>query len=174
MVFGSYYDHLLQSYRFVVNKALCHHIYKAFILLTYKTGLKSLLFDSKSLFFSKMQSYVLPDLFKNCSFTFAQNPHYIKAGPESAAWLDSYNVFSNQKRQDLIHSCSEMLVRNAYPYASYQQFRICCDFVNLLFVVDEVSDEQDGKNAYETGQKFLRTLYGAPCDGSVLSRMTEE
>ena len=109
-----------------------------------------------------------------CSFSFAQNPNYTEVGPESAAWLDSYHVLSDRKRQTFIDCCIGILVGNAYPYASNEQLRICCDLANLLFVVDEVSDEQSGKKAYETTQIFLKTLSGAPCDGSVLSRMTEE
>ena len=119
-------------------------------------------------------SYELPDLFISCPFTFAQNKPYANLGPESAAWINSYNALPSQKQQDLARCCADLLVRNAYPYAAYEQLRICCDFVNLLFVVDEVSDEQNGKDARETGEKYLRTLSGLPCDGSALSRITEE
>ena len=69
----------------------------------------------------------------------------------------------------------ELLVSHTYPYAPFEQFRTCCDFVNLLFVVDEVSDEQDGYNARVTGEIFLNSMrYPDWDDGSALAKMTRE
>jgi hypothetical protein len=66
-----------------------------------------------------------------------------------------------------------------YPtirYASQEQLRTACDFVrliflesfistsqpktqiNLLFVLDEISDDQDGKGALKTGNLFLSAM----------------
>ncbi|KAL1697045.1 isoprenoid synthase domain-containing protein [Schizophyllum commune] len=70
---------------------------------------------------------------------------------------------------------NELLVSHCYPYAGYEEFRTCCDFVNLLFVVDEVSDEQSGHDARETGNVYLRTMHGSTVDeGTTLYQMTKE
>ncbi|TCD63577.1 terpene cyclase [Steccherinum ochraceum] len=70
---------------------------------------------------------------------------------------------------------SELLVSHAYPYADYDQFRTCCDFVNLLFVVDEISDDQTGEDASATGLVYLNAVADADWDdGSVLAKMTKE
>ena len=47
--------------------------------------------------------------------------------------------------------------------------------VNLLFVFDELSDEQSGKDALETGQIFLNAMKDAQWDDhSKFSKMTKE
>ncbi|TDL25607.1 terpenoid synthase [Rickenella mellea] len=118
--------------------------------------------------------FTLPDLIPLCPFPWATSPHYKKAGAESAAWIDSYNIFSNRKRAFFVQSSNELLVSHVYSYAGYEEFRTCCDFVNLLFVVDEISDDQSGSGARETGDSFLRAMLDTACDGSVLSQITKQ
>jgi len=44
-----------------------------------------------------------------------------------------------------------------------------------LFVVDEISDEQDGKDARATGQVFVNAMkYASWDDGSILAKITKE
>nr|BCX55497.1 sesquiterpene synthase [Phanerodontia chrysosporium] len=122
-----------------------------------------------------MQSFVLPDLFAVCPLVGSTNPHYAKAARESSAWIDGYRLFTDRKRAFFIQGSNELLVSHTYPYADYEQFRTCCDFVNLLFVVDEVSDDQDGKGARSTGEVFLNVMCDpAWDDGSALAQMTRE
>lgn len=72
--------------------------------------------------------------------------------------------------------CSfKLLASYMYPYASYNAFRTCCDFINLLFAIDEISDDQSGKDARATGEIYLNTMRDSEwTDGSVLARMTQE
>ena len=117
----------------------------------------------------------LPDLHAVCPFEDATNPHYLRASAESSAWVDSYNIFTDRKRAYFLQGLSELLVSHAYPFADYEQFRACCDFVNLLFVVDEISDDQNGKDAHATGQVYLNAMLDADWDdGSVLAKLTKE
>ncbi|CAL1716798.1 unnamed protein product [Somion occarium] len=102
------------------------------------------------------RTFTLPDLLSMCPLKGSVNPHYQKAAAESSAWINSYNVFSDQKRAFFIQGSNELLVSHTYPYADYEQFRTCCDFVNLLFVVDEAMRYADWD------------------DGSSLSKMTKE
>ncbi|KAI0077886.1 terpenoid synthase [Panus rudis PR-1116 ss-1] len=121
------------------------------------------------------KSFVIPDLHSVCLLKGATNPHYAKAAPESSAWINSYNLFSDKKRAFFIQGSNELLVSHTYPYADYEQFRTCCDFVNLLFVVDEVSDEQNGSDARVTGNIFLQVMRDPEWDdGSPLASMTRE
>ena len=119
--------------------------------------------------------FVLPDLLSMCPFSGSENPHYAKAAPESSAWVNSYDILTNKKRAYFVQGSNELLVAHTYPYADYEQFRTCCDFVNLLFVVDEVSDEQGGKDARHTGSILLNAMRDATWDdGSLLAQMTKE
>ena len=122
-----------------------------------------------------MLSFVLPDLFAVCPLTGSTSPFYTDAARESSAWVNSYNLFTDRKRAYFIQGSNELLVSHTYPYAPFEQFRTCCDFINLLFVVDEVSDEQDGKGARSTGSVFLNVMRDSEWDdGSPLAKMTRE
>ncbi|KAJ3553938.1 hypothetical protein NM688_g3357 [Phlebia brevispora] len=122
-----------------------------------------------------MCSFILPDLHSMCPLKGSTNPHYEIAAPQSSAWIDSYNLFTDRKRAWFIQGSNELLVSHTYPYADFDQFRTCCDFVNLLFVVDEVSDEQDGKDARSTGNVYLNAMRDPDWDdGSALAKMTKE
>jgi len=84
-------------------------------------------------------------------------------------------MFHGEKLAFFLTGSNELLVSHTYPYAEYEQFRTACDFVNLLFVVDEVSDDQNGKDARQTGMVYLNVMRDpAWDDGSKLAQMTRE
>ena len=119
--------------------------------------------------------FTLPDLLAVCPFQGSTNPHYEKAASESRAWVNRYHLFEGKKLAYFLSGSNELLVSHTYPYAGYDQLRTCCDFVNLLFVVDEISDDQDGRGARATGEIFLNAMrYLDWYDGSALSQMTRE
>lgn len=124
---------------------------------------------------SSPSSFVLPDLHAVTPFQGSFNPHYSEAAAESSEWVNGYNVLSDKKRAFFLQGGSELLCAHAYPYASYERFRTTCDFVNLLFTVDEISDDQNGKGAYETGLTFYNSMRNPTYeDGTVLCKMTKE
>ena len=83
-------------------------------------------------------------------------------------------MFRDRKRAHFIQSSTELLVSYVYPYAGYEEFRTCCDLINLLFVVDEISDDQDADGVRETGEIFLTTMRGEAKGESLLERITSE
>ena len=124
---------------------------------------------------AQLPFFRLPDLHSVCPLQGSTSPHYEAAARESSAWVNSYNFFVDRKRAEFVQGCNELLVSHTYPYADFDQFRTCCDFVNLLFVVDEVSDEQNGKDARATGQIFLNAMKNSDWDdGSSLAKITKE
>ncbi len=126
--------------------------------------------------YSSLKSFYLPDLLSlSKPFKGSTNPHYRKAAAESRAWINSYNIFTDRKRAFFIQGYNELLVSHTYPHAGYEEFRTICDFVNLLFVVDEVSDDQNGADARRTGEVYLNAMkYPGWTDGSALAKMTGE
>ena len=98
---------------------------------------------------------------------------YKKAGAESLAWFDTFNVLAPRKREIFIKSDADLLVAYTYPYAGDEEYRTCLDFISLLFALDEITDDQNADDARKTMASFLATLDGKACDGSVISRMTE-
>lgn len=120
--------------------------------------------------------FFLPDLFKVCPLPLGgANEHYAVGAAESRAWIDAFDMFADKKRAEFIQGCNELLVSRTYPYVGKEEFRTCCDFVNLLFVVDEVSDEQNGVEARKTGETFLNVMRDPSWDdGSKLAQITRE
>ena len=122
-----------------------------------------------------MQQFALPDLRSMCPLEDATNPHHKSAAAESRAWINSFKVFNDEKRAEFIAGSNELLVSHAYPFAPYERFRVCCDFINTLFVVDEISDEQNGEDALSTGMIYLNVLKDPSWDdGSKLAQITRE
>jgi terpene synthase-like protein len=121
-------------------------------------------------------SYILPDLLAlSTPFKGSTNPHYAKAAPESQAWVVNHHVFNDRKGAFFRQCYFELLASHTFPYADYEEFRTICDFVNLIFVIDEVSDDQSGVGARETGQAYLNALrYPGWTDGSPIAKMTAE
>lgn len=117
---------------------------------------------------------VLPDLVSGCPFKWSVNPHYERARDESSAWTESFKVFTDRKRALFNIYNSELLPGLTYPYANYEEFRTCCDFINLLFVFDEVSDELGGEESHRLGAILLKALGGVYTKDSILSKMAEE
>ncbi|KAF9000618.1 isoprenoid synthase domain-containing protein [Cyathus striatus] len=121
------------------------------------------------------RSFRLPDLLSICPLKDSTNSHYKEAAAESRAWINSYNVFTDRKRAFFVQGSNELLCSHVYSYAGYEQFRTCCDFVNLLFVVDEVSDDQDGKGARATGKTYAQAMKDKHWDdGSLLCKITKD
>lgn len=128
-------------------------------------------------------SFILPDLVALSSpLPIALNPHYATASASSRAWILSHANSDalpglNSARMKAVFAAGdfERLAARCFPYANGDRFRALCDFVHLLFVVDEVSDSQDAKGAEATGRSVLDALTDpALVDGSELAAIAVE
>lgn len=109
---------------------------------------------------------ILPDLFSMTPLTSSKNPHYELVGDESAKWTDSYRFFDGRDREHFMKSEFELLAALAYPRASKEDLRIACDWMNVLFVFDELGDRQDGSDTEATANAFFAALKGVDCEYS--------
>lgn len=119
----------------------------------------------------------LPDLFAKCPLPSGRkNPCYGAPATESRAWLKSLGVLADEKwAKTVIDADAELLVSFAYPDFGEEEFRTCCHYLNVLFVLDEISDGQNGAGAQKTGDIFLNVLRDPTWDdGSKLAHMTRE
>ena len=120
-------------------------------------------------------TYVLPDLQAICKWKWAFNSHHEATKSASTKWVQSFGIFKDKKLQFFLEGGSELLCSYAYPYAGPEQLRTACDFINFLFTIDEISDDQDGDGARKTGNTVLKALKDPNYDdGNVLCRMTKE
>lgn len=99
-----------------------------------------------------------------------------RASTESSAWLSGFReVIPAHKRRFFKQRGSELLCGYAYSYANFEGLRTAMDFVNLLYVYDDIGDDQDAQEANETGTVLLNALRDPNwSDGSQLARMALE
>lgn len=98
----------------------------------------------------------------------------IDLGPASANWIDSFCVFSDRKREFFNTSNMGLLTGYCYPTINAEELLACTDWINLILVVDEYCDEQDGTRAREVADIFLDALSGKFRDDSAFSRIATE
>ncbi|KAJ8474148.1 hypothetical protein ONZ51_g7404 [Trametes cubensis] len=82
----------------------------------------------------------LPDTLNAWPWQRRINPHSAAVSAASAAWIESFRVFS-PRAQVAFNKCNfGLLASLAYPSATREQLRAGCDLMNLFFVFDELSD----------------------------------
>ena len=124
---------------------------------------------------SSSKTYVLPDLAAICKWKATFNPHHDEVANPSSQWVLSFGVFQGTKIVFFREGGSELLCSYVYPYVDAEKLRTACDFVNLLFTIDELTDEQSAHDAGRTGDVVLNALKDESFeDGSPLCRMTKE
>ncbi|KAG1821857.1 isoprenoid synthase domain-containing protein [Suillus subaureus] len=108
---------------------------------------------------SAIIQYTLPDFFSLCPFDFSKpSPHLQECSAESKAWATRFNVCNDKQNAIMEKSQSELLCALAYPYAGREGFRTTCDFLNLLFVLDHLSDDMNGKDANGACEVFYQVM----------------
>ncbi|KAG2341356.1 terpenoid synthase [Suillus weaverae] len=108
---------------------------------------------------SAVIQYTLPDLFSLCPFDYSKpSPYLRECSAESKAWVSRFNVFNDKQNAIMEKTQSELLAALAYPYAGREGFRTTCDFLNLLFVLDHLSDDMNGKDANGACEVFYRIM----------------
>lgn len=117
---------------------------------------------------------ILPDLLSLCKFSWKSNPHFVQAKEQSTDWILSYNIFDEAGRRRFTRTNGALLGAHTYTYANLEELRTCSDFLNLLFTLDEISDDQDMAGVRTTRNAFVNALNGIYDDSSVVSRFTKE
>lgn len=87
----------------------------------------------------------IPDFFSFFNFPSNLNPHEDDIRAESEEWVFSLCAFTESQRSQLLASDIPRFASRTYPYASYEKFRICCDYSLLVFAIDEITDDEDLK-----------------------------
>lgn len=67
-----------------------------------------------------------------------------------------------------------LLTGYCYPTINAEELLACTDWINLILVVDEYCDEQDGKRTREVADIFLDALNAEPRDDSAFSGIATE
>ncbi|OJT14281.1 Alpha-muurolene synthase [Trametes pubescens] len=99
-----------------------------------------------------------PDLIARCPFPLRYNPHCESASAESKVWLMSGCRLSKKKRAAFHGLKGGLLTAMVYPEADYDQFRVCCDWINYLFHLDNICDEMDDRTTVSTAGEIIGAL----------------
>ncbi|KAG1801186.1 terpenoid synthase [Suillus variegatus] len=87
-----------------------------------------------------LKKIFIPDLLARWPFPRRLNHHHSKVCAESFSWLASFKAFSPKAQQAFDRCNFSLLGCLAYPIAGEEHVRSSCDFMNLVFVIDEYSD----------------------------------
>ncbi|KAI0654383.1 terpenoid synthase [Cubamyces menziesii] len=118
------------------------------------------------------QWILLPDLISHCSFPLRRNPHHVLASAESKLWLLAQCGLNEEKRKTFRGLKGGLLAAIGYPLAGCDQLRVCCDWINLLFHLDDICDEMGDEEAIDTAAEIIGVL----CETqptSIVGRLTQ-
>ena len=127
------------------------------------------------------QAFVMPDLVSHCAFNLRVHEELPRAVWECKAWMiNGSNISRNEKTLNSLHglkagglfynlrsSCVPLphlvvsleLTCACYPLAPLHKLRVCCDFMNWLFHLDDISDDMDDRNTVTIGNEVMATYY---------------
>ncbi|EKM57990.1 uncharacterized protein PHACADRAFT_251936 [Phanerochaete carnosa HHB-10118-sp] len=108
---------------------------------------------------SSSRKIAIPDLVSHCTFPLRNNRHRKQATTECKRWLFKGGNLS-QKKRDAFHGLKAgLLTSMCYPNAAFPQLRVCCDFMNWLFHLDNISDDMNGRGTTNTGVDVMNALW---------------
>lgn len=119
---------------------------------------------------------IIPDLVSHCTFPVRCNRHHKQASVESKQWL-FHGGNLDEKRRNAFHGLKAgYLTSMCYPNAGFPQLRVCCDFMNYLFHLDNISDDMNDQGTLGTAVQVLNVLYhpNQSRPATRVGRMTKE
>jgi len=90
----------------------------------------------------------LPDVHERWPFPVAYNRWQETVSAESLAWIESLSILSGPQMKKFRAANFDTFASMAFAYLTdMHHFRIACDLVYLLFVLDDFTDELSGEEA---------------------------
>ncbi|EIW78546.1 terpenoid synthase [Coniophora puteana RWD-64-598 SS2] len=102
---------------------------------------------------------IIPDLVSHCTFDLRISRNHKLAQKECKQWLFSGDQLSDAKRRAFHGLKAGKLTAMCYPEAGYPQLRVCCDFMNYLFHLDNLSDDMDIRGTQQVSDVVINSLY---------------
>lgn len=86
---------------------------------------------------SEPSQFILPDLINDCHYPLRQNPHRDVASRASDQWLTDVAQLVEPEIGEYIDVDAGALAALSYPDADAFHLRVCSDFLNWLFIIDD-------------------------------------
>ena len=130
-------------------------------------------------FISREREFVMPDLVSHCPFSLRVHEELPRVVWECKAWMiNGSNISRNEKTLNSLHglkagglfphlpfiwvssshlvACPELTCA-CYPTAPLHKLRVCCDFMNWLFHLDDISDDMDDRSTVTIAEEVMNT-----------------
>ena len=101
---------------------------------------------------------IFPDLITPCPYPLRVNPQCQLASAESKQWLLRGCRLKKKKRAAFHGLKGGLLTAMCYPLAEYDELRVCCDWINYLFHLDNICDEMDDRTTVSTASEIIGAL----------------
>ncbi|KAE9402444.1 terpenoid synthase [Gymnopus androsaceus JB14] len=124
-------------------------------------------------------SFLMPDLEASISVLPERdtNPHHDEARSESRLWINQFNkTVYGPKMRTFMDNCNLELINSfCYPYANKDGLRATMDLHNILWLYDEFTDTESGKDAHRSASVAQQALCDPEFnDGSWLCLMMKD
>ncbi|KDQ58781.1 hypothetical protein JAAARDRAFT_47108 [Jaapia argillacea MUCL 33604] len=101
---------------------------------------------------------IIPDLVSHCTLKLRINRHHKEAAKSSERWLFRHGNLNEERRTAFRGLKAGFLTSMCYPGAGYPQLQVCCDFMNLLFHLDDITDDLDHRGARSVRDEVMGCL----------------
>jgi len=130
---------------------------------------------------SHPRMFVMPNLVSHCTFDHRVHEELPRAVWECKTWMiNGSNISRKEKTLNSLHGLkaggplSNLLLRYAlgsylvvlleltcacYPTVPLRKLRVCCDFMNWLFHLDDLSDDMDDGSTVTIGNEVMTTYH---------------
>ncbi|KAG9313633.1 terpenoid synthase [Chiua virens] len=119
----------------------------------------------------------LPDLVSRCKFDLHIDRSHKRVSVESMGWLFDGDPDLDEPSRRAFHGVKAgKLAAMCYPNVGYPQLRVCTDFLNWLFHLDNLSDDMTDRSIEKVAEVVMNSLHQPHTYRSPgrLSRMTTE
>ncbi|TFK84898.1 terpenoid synthase [Polyporus arcularius HHB13444] len=99
-----------------------------------------------------------PDLIAAFPYPLRVNRHGQRVSEESKQWLLAGCQLSKKRRAAFDGLKGGLLTAECYPLVDYDQLRVCCDFINYLFNLDDICEKMDSERAAITANELIGAL----------------
>ncbi|KAH8829192.1 isoprenoid synthase domain-containing protein [Flagelloscypha sp. PMI_526] len=103
--------------------------------------------------------FILPDLVSHCTFPIHVSRHRKQVTAETSKWFFRNGNLLGKKKQNYTGLQAGLLTSMVYPFAGYEQLRVCNDFMVYLFHLDNLSDDMDNRGTKGIADVVLNSLY---------------
>ncbi|KZT25783.1 terpenoid synthase [Neolentinus lepideus HHB14362 ss-1] len=113
---------------------------------------------------------IIPDLVSHCDFPLRSNSYCARASKESEEWFLRGANLKKHRRAAFLALRAGSLTSMCYPHAPYHKLRVCCDFMNYLFHLDDLMDDMKNSSTWSLRDEVIGVLR-APDTYQSLSRV---